>query len=99
MNNNRPLPLYPTPVRAICPVCGHASYSATGVHPQCSMQKADRERMARIKPLTTDRRTAADVVELSPWQRICPRCKVIAHVRKKACTCGYQFRKDRGLKK
>jgi hypothetical protein len=92
MNNNRPLPLYPTPVRATCPVCGHPSYSANGVHPQCSMQKADRERMEKVKRVATDTRTAANVIELSPWQRVCPRCKKIAHIRKKVCQCGYQFR-------
>ncbi len=88
--NNRPPPLFSETPRAVCPVCGHTSYSAGGVHPQCSMHKADQARMKRIKhkkvPLA-----AADVTELSPWQRICPRCKVVAHIRKKECACGYVF--------
>ena len=37
------------------------------------------------------RRTAVDVTELSPWQKICPRCRVVTHVRKQACPCGYKF--------
>jgi hypothetical protein len=90
-NNNRPPPLYPTPMRATCPVCGHTSYSSTGVHPQCSMHKADMERMQHVKRHTKERRTSASIAELSPWQKICPRCKLVAHVRKKDCSCGYKF--------
>lgn len=89
--NNRPPPLYAAPPRATCPVCGHVSYSSTGVHPQCSMHKADQERMQRVKRKTKDRRTAADVAEISPWQKVCARCRVIVHVRKKECACGYKF--------
>jgi hypothetical protein len=89
--NNRPPPLYPAPLRATCPVCGHTSYSATGVHPQCSMQKADMERMRHVKKQRRVERTAADVAELSPWQKVCPRCRLVAHVRKRDCTCGYKF--------
>jgi hypothetical protein len=29
----------PTTAKRVCPVCGTASYSATGVHPQCSQTK------------------------------------------------------------
>jgi hypothetical protein len=89
--NNRPAPLYPTPQRAICPVCGHTSYSSTGVHPQCSMHKADQERMQRLARKPKPHRTSADATELSPWQKICPRCRIVVHVRKKSCTCGYHF--------
>lgn len=89
--NNRPPPLYAVPPRAVCPVCGHTSYSAGGVHPQCSMIKADAERMKRVARKPRLKRTAAEVTELSPWQKICPRCRVVSHVRKKSCSCGYHF--------
>lgn len=55
------------------------------------MHKADMERMQRVKRVVKVRRTSADVVELSPWQKICPRCRLVAHVRKKHCSCGYTF--------
>jgi hypothetical protein len=85
--NNRPPPLFPTPQRARCPVCGYVSYSATGIHPQCSLRKADAERMQRQRvrvPPPKDTKPEA----LSPWQKICPRCKAIVHVRKQVCECG-----------
>ena len=41
MNNRKPLPLLPQPVREICPVCGKASYSKNGIHPQCAITQAD----------------------------------------------------------
>lgn len=47
--------------------------------------------MKRIKHNKKNALSAADVVELSPWQRICPRCKVVVHVRKKSCACGHAF--------
>ena len=90
--NNRPLPLFAAVPRAVCPVCGHTSYSSTGIHPQCSMQKADAARMRSVKRKKPPR-LSADVTELSPWQKICPRCKVVAHIRKQTCTCGYTFPK------
>lgn len=89
--NNRPPPLFPVPIRALCPVCGQTSYSSTGVHPQCSMQKADRERMQALGKVGADARKVTEAAELSPWQRGCPRCKAVVHVRKKVCTCGYKF--------
>lgn len=32
----------------ICPVCGHSSYSLTGVHPQCEAERADEPRRIRL---------------------------------------------------
>jgi hypothetical protein len=31
----------------ICPVCGRASYSRAGIHPQCSLEQADQKILAR----------------------------------------------------
>lgn len=33
----------------LCPVCGAASYSRDGIHPQCAQQQADAPRVARLK--------------------------------------------------
>lgn len=42
MSEKKPSPLIIWPKPKICPVCGHASYSASGLHPQCAMSLADR---------------------------------------------------------
>ncbi|MBL8852046.1 MAG: hypothetical protein JNG89_20405 [Planctomycetaceae bacterium] len=47
--------------------------------------------MRRIARKPVQQRTSADVTELSPWQKICPRCRAVAHIRKKSCACGYNF--------
>jgi hypothetical protein len=45
MSEKKPEPiLYTAPSRKPCPVCGKASYSRNGVHPQCAVQQADRPR-------------------------------------------------------
>jgi hypothetical protein len=93
--NNRPPPLYPSPPRPRCPVCGHVSYSATGVHPQCSLRKADAERMRRLAGRARTIPPPAKTQELSPWQRVCPRCKVVVHIRKKICECGCKLPQGR----
>jgi hypothetical protein len=46
MSEKKPLPLIKMPKRKECPVCGHASYSATGIHPQCALSQADAQRRA-----------------------------------------------------
>ncbi len=89
--NNRPPPLYPSPTRPRCPVCGHVSYSATGVHPQCSLRKADAERMRRQAGRAKKLESAVKPQELSPWQRVCARCKAVVHIRKKVCECGFRL--------
>jgi hypothetical protein len=45
----KPTPLLAAPVPgAICPHCGKRSYSAAGVHPQCSQSHASKK-MAPVK--------------------------------------------------
>jgi len=85
--NRKPPPLYIAPERNKCPVCGHTSYSTTGIHPQCAMQIADQASLRRIqlkKP---------PVPKAGPrhFEKLCPRCKAILHVRRIACQCGYEF--------
>jgi hypothetical protein len=49
MDTNKPEPLYPTrTLGTICPICGKKSYSAAGVHPQCSVAQADAPRQAAL---------------------------------------------------
>jgi hypothetical protein len=48
-NVSKPEPLFQVPsLGTVCPVCGKKSYSAAGVHPQCSMQQADAPRIAKL---------------------------------------------------
>lgn len=47
--SSKPEPLYPVAsLGSVCPVCGKKSYSAAGIHPQCSMQLADAPRQAAL---------------------------------------------------
>ncbi len=66
------------------------SYSATGVHPQCAARSADLEWTKRMK---AKRAEIAVVPEKTAkfYQRCCPKCNVIQHVRAKTCECGYVF--------
>ena len=40
-NAKKPAPMFTAPNRRLCPVCGKASYSRTGEHPQCAVTRAD----------------------------------------------------------
>lgn len=91
--NEAPMPRKPQPTllhstRPNCPVCGSVSYSSSGVHPQCAMQQADAERMKRLKARPKAATKASAEESISPWQKVCPRCKSVVHIRKKICTCG-----------
>lgn len=46
MSNKKPEPLIKAQPQRKCPVCGHASYSAEGIHPQCNSDAADKQRRA-----------------------------------------------------
>jgi hypothetical protein len=41
MSEKKPIPIIDSSGIKICPVCGKRSYSRDGVHPQCSVNKAD----------------------------------------------------------
>jgi hypothetical protein len=84
----KPQPLYVLPQRKCCPVCGAVSYSPSGIHPQCAMQQADAERMKRIKVQVKPPAKAPAETSISPWQKICPKCKAVVHIRRKTCACG-----------
>jgi hypothetical protein len=58
MSEKKPIPYVTQPKRKLCPVCGQSSYSAAGIHPQCSVLQADKSRRDRLAA----ERIAADVV-------------------------------------
>jgi RNA polymerase subunit RPABC4/transcription elongation factor Spt4 len=84
-------PLLLPQTRKRCPVCDEVSYSASGIHPQCAMARADVVQTAKNKrsALRHKAKTPAIVTaDLKPWHRVCPRCKALVHIRKTTCNCG-----------
>jgi len=79
----------------ICPVCGKASYSVAGIHPQCSVKRADLERSkvlkAKQEKAEKEKKKTAKSKQTTRWQKQCPKCKTSLHVRKKQCDCGHSF--------
>jgi hypothetical protein len=68
-------------------VCGKASYSRTGVHPQCALARAD--------AITAAARRAANPNPKKPvrkaWSKTCPKCQCEIPARRFACECGHKF--------
>lgn len=85
-----PVAIIPQFVRNICPICGKATYSRGGIHPQCAMQKADEPRMIRLRAARR-----AEVKLEKPrqrsWNKKCPKCAAQIHVRREGCDCGFKF--------
>ena len=96
-HNKRPEPLYSTAKKkgTTCPVCGFTSYSREGIHPQCSQQKADDVRVARMKKRQSQTEKqdakAKTSATVKPWHKVCPKCRCQVHVRRSSCTCGHKF--------
>lgn len=88
MSTKKPEPLHPGRKRVPCPVCGEISYSLGGIHPQCAVRQADQKRLNRIKEKQTAAHPPKPPCTLKRWQKICPKCKALMHVRKKVCDCG-----------
>jgi uncharacterized Zn finger protein (UPF0148 family) len=86
--NSKATPLFSPRKDVRCPVCGEASYSKDGVHPQCSVKRADQKRATKIKADRIAGKTTKPVDGIKTWQRVCPKCKSVQHVRKKMCECG-----------
>lgn len=86
----KPQPLFGSSARAACPVCGHVSYSSAGVHPQCAMQAADQIQIDRLKSRKVVK-LKASAEQLKRYEKRCPRCRRIFHIRKQTCDCGHSF--------
>jgi hypothetical protein len=88
MSERKPIPVQGHPQRRLCPVCGTASYSQTGTHPQCALARED--------ALSKVARKAAEVKiepsdEHKSWSKACPKCKRRIPARRFVCDCGHQF--------
>ena len=76
----------------VCPICNKPSYSAGGVHPQCSQHKADMATSERLKAAKkAEPPTAKSTPAVKSWQKRCPECHVQVHVRLARCACGFTF--------
>ncbi len=89
-DHQKPKPLFATARRAPCPVCGHVSYSPSGVHPQCAMNAADHKQHLRVKAKQAAE-AKATTSKLACYEKQCPKCRRTLHVRKQLCDCGYTF--------
>ena len=90
MNQKKPGPMYATPNRKLCPVCGQVSYSSAGIHPQCAEVQADEKRLKKAKSKKPDKIVNMEATP-SAWRKPCPKCGTQVHVRKALCECGYKF--------
>ena len=67
MSERKPVPIIPLGTKAVCPVCHKPSYSRGGMHPQCSLARADAESRAAIKAKSSiDEKR----VLKKPWSKI-----------------------------
>jgi endogenous inhibitor of DNA gyrase (YacG/DUF329 family) len=78
------------PAKLPCPVCGKASYSPGGIHPQCAMQLADEPRLARLRATKAATPKPQKAARKS-WQKKCPACGKQSHVSRQSCECGHTF--------
>ncbi|HYM86041.1 MAG TPA: hypothetical protein VET30_04830 [Pseudoxanthomonas sp.] len=76
----------------LCPVCGKASYSRGGVHPQCAVTRAD----AVLSKARKAKAAAKSKVARPPWTKRCPHCGRQTAARRYACDCGHRFEQPSG---
>jgi hypothetical protein len=95
-DHKKPVPLLTREIkpRRLCSICGKATYSLGGIHPQCAQEQTDVPRVKDLKAAKKaenlkEKRASRD--ELSPWQKLCPKCRTHLHVRKLTCDCGHRF--------
>jgi ribosomal protein S27AE len=84
MNSKKPAPLMTVAIPRRCPVCGKASYSPAGEHPQCSLARADAVRRAALKATGA---VVASQPRFRQWSKRCPRCGHQIPARQVVCDC------------
>jgi hypothetical protein len=88
LNVKKPGPLEATIARNLCPVCGKASYSLGGTHPQCAIAREDADiRAKRLAAGVVVPRSAAR----TQWMKTCPQCQRQMASRRYVCDCGHTF--------
>ena len=86
----KPVPIVPQPVKNLCPICGKASYSRDGIHPQCALQRADEPRNVKNRA-ARKKDVKVETSRQRLWSKKCPGCGIQVHVRLLECGCGHQF--------
>jgi predicted RNA-binding Zn-ribbon protein involved in translation (DUF1610 family) len=87
MSEKKPGALRGVAARSLCPVCGKASYSLNGTHPQCALARFDADDRA-------ERKATAEVAvkpERKAWLKSCPKCGQQIPARRAICDCGHSF--------
>lgn len=87
MSEKKPNALRAVGAPGLCPVCGKASYSQTGTHPQCALARFDAADKAQ-------RKASADVAvrpDRKSWFKTCPKCTRQIPARRAVCECGHSF--------
>src|SRR5258708_2201129 len=95
-DHKKPVPLLAreNKPRRLCCVCGMVTYSFGGIHPQCAQEQADVPRVEAFKAAKkaeNPKEEHASRDQLSPWQKLCPKCRTVLHIRKLTCDCGHRF--------
>jgi hypothetical protein len=90
MDSEKPVIIVPPTPRTPCPICGKASYSIGGIHPQCAIQQADAPRMVRLRA-AKDAAPKPKKPVRQAWKKRCPVCGTDIHVRRGVCQCGHDF--------
>ena len=86
----KPVPIVEPIVRNLCPICGKATYSRGGIHPQCAIQQADQPRQDRLRA-ARKKEVKIVVPRERSWSKKCPECGIQVHVRLLECGCGHKF--------
>ncbi len=90
MHNLKPAPIFLPPKRNLCPICGQASYSRDGIHPQCAVSQADQPRNIQLR--LKKAKAKAKPAPRQSWKKKCPKCGGEMHIRLQKCACGHAFR-------
>jgi ribosomal protein S27AE len=95
MSTIKPVVFTPQPARALCPICGKATYSRGGIHPQCAMQQADAPRVVQIRAAKLAEAKIDKPKPMAAKKKKCPECDAQLDSRQQACACGFEFNTGR----
>lgn len=90
MSSEKSVIVVPQIPKNLCPICGKASYSLGGIHPQCAMHQADEPRLIRLRTAKAAETKIKKPIRQT-WKKKCPKCGTQLHVRREVCECGHKF--------
>lgn len=83
-----PALIAPARERPKCPVCGKASYSPAGIHPQCAVHRADASLRLVLK---AKKEAEAAAAQPGAFSKRCSGCGRSVAARRMVCDCGRAF--------